>query len=167
MIVAREKTSSYGFFEETLQPKKTRRRKTVFKTEKIVLTGFVLAIFLVGVFITHYCSQLFTLGYKIHRLNNELAVLRVENQGLDEQIRHLINLDTIEYVATNKLNMVKPDTNNYLLVTVADTSSYDATIMLETEAETDQPDTAPPEKGKNILIKTFDELVTRFDNRGG
>lgn len=166
MIVAREKTGSYGFFDESFQSRKTRRRRAVFKSEKLALTGFVLAIFFVGVFITYYCSQLFTLGYQINRLNKELAALRVENHGLDEEIQQLVNLDNIEYLAVHKLNMVKPDANNFLVVTVADPASRELTT--QSKEQNSQPVVVSwGEKEKSRLIKTFDELVNRFENKTG
>jgi len=166
LIVAQEKKGNCGFFDETFQPRKTRRRKAVFKSEKLVLTGFVMAIFLVGVFITYYCSQLFTLGYQINRLNKELSVLRVENHGLEKDIQQLVSIDNIEYLAIHKLNMVKPDADNFMVITVADTAPQESTT--QSKVQPDQPAAVSRvEKEKSRLIETFAELVNRFDNKSG
>jgi len=166
LIVAREKTGGYGFFDESLQSRKTRRHRAVFGGEKLAITGFIFAIFLVGVFVIYYYSQLFTLGYQITRLNKELAVLRVENHSLDEEVQQLVSLDNIEYLAVHKLNMVKPDADNFLVVTVADPASRELTAQAK-EEESQPVVLSWGEKGKSRLIKTFDELVNRFDNKTG
>ena len=93
MIVAREKTSSYGFFDELPQQKRNSERKTIIKIDKLVLTVFVFAIFSVGIFVISYFAQMSTLGFKIDRFNKELAVLRVENQALEAQVQQLIALE--------------------------------------------------------------------------
>jgi cell division protein FtsL len=120
MIVAREKTSSYGFFDETLQPRRTGGRIEAIKFEKIALILFILAIFGVGVFVTNFFSNKSALGYKIDGLNKEMALLRVENQGLEDQVQSMVGLTSIEYMAINKLDMTKPEANDYMLITVAD-----------------------------------------------
>jgi len=164
LIVAQEKKGNCGFFDESFRPKKPRRHKAVFKKEKLALTGLVLAGFLVGVLITYYCSQLFTLGYQINRLNKELAALRVENHSLDEEIQRLVSLDNIESLAIHKLKMVKPDTNNVLVVTVAATSPRELTPP--SDIHTGQPVAIiQGEKEKSRLIKAFAELVNRFESK--
>ena len=116
MIVAGEKTRSYGFFDETFHPKASNRRKRTFKNEKLVSLCLVLGLFAVGVFIVFYFAQLYTLGHSINSLNQELAVLRVENQGLEEEILQMVSLGNIEYLAMNMLEMVRPEASDFLLL---------------------------------------------------
>jgi len=164
LIVAQEKTGSYGFFDESFRTKKTRRRKAVFNSDKLALTGLVLAGFLVGMLITYYYAQLFTLGYQITRLNKELAALRLENHSLDEEIQRLANLDNIQSLAVHKLKMVKPDANNVLVVTVAATVPQELTAT--SDIHSGQPVVVSAgEKEKSRLIKAFDELVNRFESK--
>lgn len=163
MIVAQEKIGRHGFFEEALKQKKNRRRKATFKAEKLALLGFILLIFSVGVFITYYCAQMFTISYRINSLDKELALLRVENHGLESQIQQLINLEQIEYVAINELGMVKPDISNFLVVAVGDEELN--VLVNQPEAQPDEDETAVGEG--NLFIRAFDELVSRLDREGG
>ena len=162
MIVAQEKTGYHGFSSAAPRPKKIRRIKPVSGGARLVLTGLILACFMVGVLITYYCSQVFALGYQISRLQGELEVLRVENHNLDEEVHRLTSLERVEYLATNKLGMVKPDSNNVLVVTVA--------------GETPPTSAAGPDGGqvansspageeKSRLIRAFTELVNRLENK--
>ncbi|OPY57715.1 MAG: Cell division protein FtsL [Pelotomaculum sp. PtaU1.Bin035] len=163
MIVAQEKTGYYGIPDEELQLKKTPRCKTVFKGQKLAFTGFIVAGFLAGILITYYCSQLFALGYQICRLNKELAVLRIENYSLDEEIQRLVTLDRIESLAINKLKMVKPDANNVLVVSVATNQQETAAAPV---IQTGQPTGISIDgKEKSRLAKAFDELVNRLENK--
>ncbi|MDD4169883.1 MAG: septum formation initiator family protein [Desulfotomaculaceae bacterium] len=168
MIVAREKTSHNKFFGQLSQqfPRKAKRRthELVFKGHKLKLTGLIVAGFLVGLLITYYFSQLFTLGYQISALNKELAVLRVENNNLTEEIQRLGSLDQIEYHATHKLNMVKPEVNNILVVTVPE---------IPPQESADVPDdldglkvlASRGAREKSRLIQVFDELVNQLESR--
>ncbi|MEG3070074.1 MAG: cell division protein FtsL [Candidatus Syntrophopropionicum ammoniitolerans] len=127
MIVAQEKTGYYRFPTEETPPVKkiTRRKRTLRNRHKLVFIGLVLAAFLVGVAITVFCSQISTLGYKITRLEKELALLHKENYNLNEEIQKMSSLGRIEYIAVNKLGMKKPDDNNILVVNLNEIDDAD------------------------------------------
>lgn len=167
MIAAQDKTGNCGFFAPSGQSgRRTDRRKTVLKSEKLVLTCLVVACFAVGLFITYYFSQLFILGYQINCLNKELAALRLENHGMEEEIKKLVSLENIEYLAVNKLKMVKPDARNILLVTVAAPEGLNAASP-DGGGKGQQVAAAAAGKEKNRLIQAFDELVNRFAYQRG
>jgi len=128
MIVAREKTRSHGFFDETFHPKENSGRKRTFKNEKLALLCFVLVLFAMSLFIVFYFAQLYTLGHHIDVLNQELAVLRVDSQGLEEEIQQLVSLTNIEYLAIQTLDMVRPEVNDYMLLTLPYMGYADAEI---------------------------------------
>jgi cell division protein FtsL len=86
--------------------------------KKMALLGLVAFVFLVGIFIVQYFAQLYTLSHQIESLNRDLSVLRVENQGLEEQVQQLVSLSSIESIAVGELKMVRPEANDYLLLTV-------------------------------------------------
>lgn len=162
MIVAQEKTGYYGLSGEAPRPKKNRRRKHALRGHRLTLTGLVLAGFLVGVLITYYYSQVLALGYQISRLEKDLGLLRVENHSLDGQIHRLASLERVESVAINKLGMVKPDSNNVLIVAVAGKTpqASDAGVKAGQVA-----DISPAGEEKSRLIRAFTELVNRLENR--
>lgn len=175
MIVAREKTGReeysgqlptirHEIWEQAPRAEKKRRRSKVFKGHKLMLTGLIVAGFLVGCLITYYCSQLFTLGYEISSLNRELAALRVENNNLSEEIQRLSSLDRIEYLAIHKLNMVKPEVNNILVVTAPESPSQESAAA--PVAQSGQTAVASSgEQEKSRLIQAFDELVSRLESK--
>jgi cell division protein FtsL len=80
------------------------------------MTGLVLITFLTGMLIAYYYSQVSISGYKINSLNRELASLRQETVSLSEEIDRLESLSRIEYVATTRLKMVKPDSKGVVVV---------------------------------------------------
>jgi len=164
LIVAQEKTGYFKLSEEAPRPKKySWRKKSFSKNHRLVLIGLVLAGFLVGVSITVYCSQIITLGYQITSLEKELALLRIENHNLNEEIKSLTSLERVEYLAVNKLGMVRPDENNILVVTVPGKNQPAGTSGAA--ADEGQVDAVTPDgKEKNSLIRAFDELVNRLEN---
>lgn len=163
MIVAQEKTGYYRLSDDAPRPKKTSRGKLLPKSPRLALIGLVLAGFLVGVSITVYCSQIITLGYQITRLEKELALLRIENQSLDEEVHRMTSLERVESQAVNKLGMVKPDVNNILVVTIDGTNQ--STETPDPAINKGQVDSnTPAGKEKSRLIRAFDELVNRLEN---
>ncbi|MDD3653336.1 MAG: septum formation initiator family protein [Desulfotomaculaceae bacterium] len=166
MIVAREKTGHKEFLGQLPRhlPRKVKRRSYtyVFKGHKLKLISLIVACFLVGLLITYYFSHLFTLGYQISSLNKELAVLRVDNNNLTEEIQRLGSLEYIEYYAINKLHMVKPEANNILVVTVPETKTNE-TEVAPVERNGLQALASRGSQEKSRLIQVFDELVNRLE----
>jgi len=127
---------------------------------KLMLTGLVAAGFAVGVMVIYYYAQVFTLGYQIQSLKKELALLRVENYHLSENIYRLSSLDRVEHLALNRLGMVSPDNSNILVVAVAG----DAPEGSGTEPA--RPAViSPADDQQSPLIRTFSELVNRLENK--
>lgn len=130
---------------------------------KLALTGLVAAFFLVGMLITYYYSQVLSLGYQIGCLEQRLAVLRVENNNIDGEIKRLVSLERIESAAINKLGMVRPDNSDVLVVAVNGIIPPQAS-----ESEVNNIQVAgmfPAEKEKSPLIRAFTELVNRLENK--
>lgn len=162
MIVAQEKTGYYGLSREAARHKKIRRRKIMPVGRRIALTAMILAGFLIGVSITYYYSQVFALGYRLGCLEKELAILRVENNNLDGEVQRLASLDRVESLAINKLGMVKPDSNNVLVVTVS------GAIEQTSDSGAGSGNVAgisPAGEEKGRLNRFFVELVNRLENK--
>jgi cell division protein FtsB len=163
LIVAQEKTGYYRLSEDTPRTKNFSRGKLLPKRPRLALLGLVLAGFLVGVSITVYCSQIITLGYQITRLEKELALLRIDNHSLDEEVQRMTSLERVESLAVNKLGMVKPDVNNILVVTVDGTNQSTETPEPAINKGQVASNTSAG-KEKSRLIRAFDELVNRLEN---
>ena len=163
MIVAQDKTGYHGFSGINPHPEKARRRRFVQKSPVPALSGLILVCFLVGVLITYYFSQVLALGYQISKMETELTLLRVENNSLDEEVHRLNSLERVEYLAVNKLGMVKPANNNILVVAVAGKSQ--PVMTADTAAvKTRVADIFPAGQEESRLIRAFTELVDRLEN---
>jgi len=163
LILAQEKTGSYGMSVEKPGGKKTIRLKDLTKGRRIALTGMVLAGFLLCVLIIYCHTQVSTLGYKISSLEKELALLRVENHDLEGEVQSLASLGRLESLALGRLGMVKPDCNNVLIVELAGED------ILKTGSGPEQNLagglSAAGEEKENRLIKAFAEMVSRLENK--
>lgn len=162
MIVAQDKTGYYGLSVESPRPRKAHRRKTMRRGPRMALTGLVLTVFLVGMLITYYFAQVQALGYEISRLDKELSVLRVENHNLDEEVHRLVSLDRVESLAIGKLGMVKPDSNNVLVVAVAGKTPQASDPIGQSGQVAG---ISPAGEEKSRLIRAFTELVNRLENK--
>ncbi len=162
MVVAQEKTGYYGLSVDESRPVKTRRRKYALKSSRLALSGFILTVFLVGVMVAYYFSQVMALGYQITCLDKELAMLRVENHSLYEEINRMASLERVQELAEGKLGMVKADSGNVLVVTVAGMETKSEPVIQEEDGLA--AGISPAGEEKSRLIKAFTELVNRFEN---
>ena len=162
MILAQEKKVPCGLPEEYSAPAPGRRLKRLPSGHKLALTGLVIAGFLLGALTIFYYAQVNALGQQINRLEKELARLRVENDGLDADVHKLASLDRVEQIALNKLNMVKPDSQNVLLVTI-DTPV--AGVPAAPAGQAVHLADKEQEGQKNPLIQAFTDLVNQLGER--
>jgi cell division protein FtsB len=163
MIVAQEKTGYYKLSEDKPRSAKKPRGKSLSQKPRLALIGLVFVGFLTGVLITVYCSQVITLGYQITSLEKELALLRIENHYLDEEVHRMTSLEQIEAIAVGKLGMVRPDNNNILVVTLDGISQQNGTpgsALKKGQAA----GIASAEQEENPFIRVFTELVNRYDD---
>lgn len=116
MIVAQERYEHYSLPEENSRIARRPRRGSLPRKGQIALTGLVCIIFCTGILIAFYYTQVLITGYKIYRLEKELAVLQQETNQLNEQILRLTSLERVERIATTKLGMVRPDSKSVVLV---------------------------------------------------
>jgi len=162
LILAQEKKNYYGLPEEYSSPAPKRRLKRVPSGHKLVLMGFVVAGFLLGALTIFYYAQVYALGSQINRMGNELARLRVENDGLDADVHKLAALDRIEQIALNKLHMVKPDSRDVLHVAIENPAAgvpaapAGQAVHLAGNKQAGQ---------KNPLLQAFTDLVSQLSER--
>jgi len=164
LIIAQEKSDFSSLPDETGWPVKRRRRRFVLRGPGLIVVGLILAAFFVGGLIIYYCSQMLILSYQISCLEKELAVLRVENQGLGEDISRLATIERLEYLAINKLGMIKPDSGNVLVVAIDDKALH---LSGTGEQEEQATEISPAGGEKSLLIKVFTELVSRLEDSKG
>ncbi|MFZ5647238.1 MAG: cell division protein FtsL [Bacillota bacterium] len=116
MVVAQERYDHYSLPEEDSRMNRHLRRSRLPREGKLALLGLVLLTFCTGLMIAYYYTQVLITAHKTSSLGNELAALRQETISLSEEVDRLNSLDRIEYVATNKLKMVKPGSKDVVVV---------------------------------------------------
>jgi cell division protein FtsL len=161
LIIAQDKTGFYGLSTDRTRPKKSRKFKQSSKGARILLVGMVLFSFALCIMATYYQARVFKLGYQITSLQQELALLRVENHDLDERVQELASLERVETLAINKLGMVKPDSSNVLMLAMETGTEPPA------GAGTVDETAGSPLTGDSgsLLVRAFNELVNRLGNK--
>ena len=166
MIAAREKGFSYGFYAESYQQRRSDRRRSIVNADKLKLTSLVIVVFSVGIFIISYFVQVSTLGYRVDQFNRELAVLRVENQALEEQFQQMLALDNVESIAVGELDMVKPVVSEYLLLKTAPVGAQ-APADSGDQALDGTPGALPAEVPNPVGLNLYQRLLIFLQNRLG
>lgn len=123
-----------------------RFSKRAIRRGKAIVTCCILALFVTGVTVAYYYSQIAALGYEISKLQNELSKLQAEQEYLETQANQLMSLQRIEAIATTKLGMVKPDTGDVVLV-----------AALPKDPQEKSPKAANPEKSQAVPTKAVGE----------
>lgn len=116
MVVAQERYNHYSLPEEESRVQRRPKRNKLPGKGRNTLTMLVLLTFCTGMLIAFYYSQVVISGYKIYSLNNRLVSLSQETVSLSQEVDRLNSLDRIEYVATTKLKMVKPNSGDVVVV---------------------------------------------------
>lgn len=116
MVVAQEGYNHYSLPEEESRVIRHPKKSWIPSKGRYVITGLVLLTFCTGMLVAYYYSQVIASGYKIHSLSNDLAAISQETALLSEEVERLSSLDRVEYLATNKLKMVKPEGKDVVLV---------------------------------------------------
>ncbi|MBE3587801.1 MAG: cell division protein FtsL [Thermoanaerobacteraceae bacterium] len=117
MIVAREKPQYQNPPRQTVS--RVRRRPlpgTLSRSSRVALTASIVLLFGLGIMILLFYVQMLATGFQIVRMQKEVAELEVESRGLAEEVSRLSSLERVEAVATTRLNMVKPDDRQVVLV---------------------------------------------------
>lgn len=177
MSVAQEKFSYHLPEERELtkeQPRRSLSRRAV-RRGKIMLTGCILSMFIMGVAVAYYYSQVSAVGYQIGQLQKELTDLQTEQDYLESQANQLLSLQRIEAIATTKLGMVKPDPKEVVLVAALPKNPQPTTKNQEQlqKTQNDAVATSGPEQDnadkpgtkKSPVIEAFVDLVDRWEKK--
>jgi cell division protein FtsL len=143
----------------------------------LAATGLVFLFFAIGILVAFYCAQVAATGYRMHKLENDLSMLRKETHGLHSDIARLSSLDRVEAVAVSRLGMVKPEPNQVVMVKT-DLAAAEAMATNNTGREAGAVEgTAPPAageqaageagagEGRNWVIQAFVNLVGQLEYR--
>lgn len=159
--------------QERVDNRKKLSRKAIIRG-KILLTGCILTMFLTGVTVTYYFSQVATVGFQITEMQKELAYLQAEQEYLETQASQLISLQRVEAIATTKLGMVKPDPNEVVLVAVLPKSPQEGkktrvnNVSPEVKADTPvvkEDNLYLSDTQKSSVIEAFVDMVNRWEKK--
>lgn len=110
MLVARER---FDYYE--LPPQKVNNRPQVRKVKKTKASnniGYCTAVIvtlIMAFWLTSRHAEITSTSYELIALQKQAQALSVENQSIQSQVEELNSLDNIEYIATTKLGMQKPE----------------------------------------------------------
>lgn len=164
MVVAQERYEHYSLPEEESRVIRRPKRNFVPGKAKYSLTFLVLMLFGTGMLIAYYYTQVAISGYEIAKLNEQIATLQQETDFLAEEVNSFNTLGRVEYLATNKLKMVKPDSNDIVVVKadlVAD-NNRGITAVSETgesQAQAGQQAQGHSAAGNNKVVQAFVNLI--------
>lgn len=172
MILAKEKID-YHVPEQpqTQQPKRRRITRQEIIRHKLLSIAMVCCCFVMGVMVAYYYAQVAYVGYKIDCLQNNLADLRLESHGLEQEITKIVSLGHIENVAVNQLGMIKPDSDNIVLVSAQSTQPQtEVSVQQNTSKEQSQRESITlPEVDKrqdnpqSKIIQAFAQMMEKHN----
>jgi len=158
-VVAQEQPYYSSLPKKSLKARKRKngRAKSLPRHERLVLTGLVLLVFIVGISVMYFYAQMVMAGYQVNKVKQEINDLDIQTRDLSENLAQLSSLERVEEVATTKLGMIKPDTSQMILV------KTDPSQAVPPGAETSgQPGEAAGSntgEGSNWIIKALVNLV--------
>lgn len=178
MIVAREQAEYYSLPDEPNQSRSPRRRSGGLpKGQRLMAAGLVFLFFATGIVIAFYFAQVAATGYRIHKVDQDLAQLRKETHGLHSEISRMDSLERVEAVAVSRLGMVRPEVDQVVRIkTDLDT----AATILATNNNLDAASTEGPvatgavpeatnsvgsEGERNWVIQAFVDLFGQMEYR--
>lgn len=171
MILAKEKID-YHVPEQPQKPKPQSRRVTRQEIirHKLLSIAMVCCCFVMAIMVAYYYAQVAYVGYKIDCLQNNLADLRLESHGLEQEITKIVSLGHIENVAVNQLGMIKPESDQVVLVSAQFSQQQPEVSQQDTSNEQSQreritlPDTGKrQDNSQNKIIQAFAQMMERHN----
>lgn len=162
MLVARER---FDYQELPLDGDKGRKIKRVRRIKP--RTGFAycsLAMILLclAFLVTSRYAQITSLGYDIVSVKKQVQELDTENQLLQNKISQLNSLQHIEYVATSKLGMRKPEQAEgvqFVPVEYSKAGSKTANVEIASDSQSNPTQTAKKVAKRSFLVQTLVNLI--------
>jgi hypothetical protein len=116
VVVAQEQYDHYSLPQEKSPSKRRIKERSFSGKGKHSLSILVLMFFGTGMLIAYYYSQVVVSGYEIAQLNNQISVIQQETDSLSGAVDSFDTLGRVEYIAVNKLKMVKPTNRDIVVV---------------------------------------------------
>ncbi|NTW06117.1 MAG: hypothetical protein HGA27_08385 [Peptococcaceae bacterium] len=116
VVVAQEQYDHYSLPQDKSPSKRRIKERRFSGKGKHSLSILVLMFFGTGMLIAYYYSQVVVSGYEIAQLNNQITVIQQETDSLSGAVDSFDTLGRVEYIAVNKLKMVKPASSDIVVV---------------------------------------------------
>ena len=163
MVVAQERYDHYSLPEEESRPSRRPRRSRLPSKGRFALSGLVFLTFCTGMLIAFYYTQVIISGYKVSGLSNELSSLQQETNSLAEEVDRLNSLNMVEYLATTRLKMVKPDSKSIVMIKAdlagSSSKNYPAVAEGQGYQKVDRQEDLGQNPGKSKMIQAFAYLM--------
>ncbi len=160
MLVARERFEHYDYSPKysRKQPQVKRVRKVRVQT-KVVYCAVVLIVLGLSFLVASRHAQIASAGYDILTLRKQVQTLDIENQALENTMGELKSLRNIEYIATTKLGMQKPELAEGVQFIPVEYSKAGPKNNVGV-ACADVPNKGPnPEKKRNFLVQALANII--------
>lgn len=163
MLVARERFDYQDLprYDGTSQSQVKRVRRISPRT-RLVYCSLVLMAMCLSFLITSRYAQITSVGYDIVALKKQVQEVDTENQLLQNKIDELKSLQNIEYVATTKLGMQKPELAEgvqFVPVEYSKAGSRKKELGLASAANGESAQAAGSTEKRNFLVQALASLI--------
>ncbi len=121
MVVAKKKPAyavePWRYPQREEKPRKVLRKKTALM-QKYAQVFLVMVIFTVAVSVIAHYSVLMGISFQTTRMHREIVSLKSEQHHLKLEAARLSSLDRIEAIALEQLNLVYPEENQHIFLTL-------------------------------------------------
>jgi len=160
LLVAKERFDyQYHPQERSGRRVQTRRvHRTGIKT-KVVYCTIVLVTLCLAFLVASRQAQIASTGYDILALKKQLQIINLENQSLQRRVDEFQSLEHIEYVATVRLGMQKPELAEGVQFVPVEYSKAGTggTVGIASADETEEIPQA--EQKRNSLVQALAQLI--------
>jgi cell division protein FtsL len=161
LLVASERFDTYSLPHEYGKRRlKSKRVRKISARTKVFYCVVVIITMALSFMLTSKSAQIASIGYEIAALKEQVRALDAENQALQNKVAELKSLERIEYVATAKLGMQRPEQAEgvqFVPVEYSKAGSGENVTALASGAEEEKQ----PQAGKkrNSLVQSLVQII--------
>lgn len=160
MLVAKKERFDYNDLPQVANEKpRVKKIKKIRTANKVSYCAIALIILVLAFALTARHAQIDKVGYELIALQKQQQTLVMENQALQSRLDQLKSLENIEYIATYKLGMQKPENAEgvqFVPVEYSKVGSMDKTRT--TWGEEVKKDSKPQQK-KNSIVQALASII--------
>lgn len=160
MLVAKKERFDYNDLPQVINEKprvkRVRKVRTATKSSYFAVALIFLALAFV---LTARHAQIDTVGYELIALKKQQQALVMENQVLQSRLDQLKSLENIEYIATYKLGMQKPENAEGVQFVPVEYSKARSEDKTRTTWGDDVKKGSKPQQKKNSIVQALASII--------